>query len=83
MSYALDRSNHFKRDYRKATAEVQEATDKALRFLAENPRHPSLRAKIVDETNRIWQARVTRSWRLYFLIVDNSIVLLTLFQHND
>jgi tetratricopeptide (TPR) repeat protein len=46
-----------------APSSVRTAFDKQVRFLAENLRHPSLRAKKYDEANDIWQARVTRGWR--------------------
>ncbi len=43
-----------------APQHVQKALDKQLRFLLEDLRHPSLRAKKYDEATDIWQARVTR-----------------------
>ena len=77
----LVRTNTFKRRFRKAPKDIQRRTEKALRLLVENLQHPSLRAKIVDETNRIWQARISRSWRLYFQILGDKLVLLTLHKH--
>lgn len=47
---------------------VQRAFEKQLRFLANDLKHPSLRAKKYDESRNRWQARVTRSWRFYFTI---------------
>jgi hypothetical protein len=43
--------------------------------LVENLAHPSLRAKKYDESNDLWQARITRDWRLYFTIVDDTYYL--------
>lgn len=79
----LERTNRFKRQYRKAPDEIKDRTDKALRLLLSDLKHPSLRTKIVDETNRIWQARVTRSWRLLFFIQDDTIYIFSLFPHKD
>ncbi|MBI1741840.1 hypothetical protein HYR54_02110 [Candidatus Acetothermia bacterium] len=39
------------------------------------PKHPSLRAKIIDQTHRVWQARVTGAFRLYFT-VDSGVITL-------
>jgi hypothetical protein len=44
--------------------------------LAQNLRHPSLRAKKYDEARDIWQARVNGGWRLYFLIRGDLYYLL-------
>jgi len=42
------------------------------RLFAQNLRHPSLRAKKYDAAQDIWQARVTRDWRFYFTIEDDT-----------
>jgi len=39
--------------------------------LLENIRHPSLHAKKYDESQDLWQARVTGAWRFYFKIEDD------------
>ena len=46
-----------------APPSVRKAFDKQVGLLAENLRHPSLRAKKYDEANDIWQARVTHCVR--------------------
>jgi mRNA-degrading endonuclease RelE of RelBE toxin-antitoxin system len=60
---------------------VQRAFQKQLRFLAQNPHHPSLRAKKYSEASDIWQARVTRDWRFYFGIKDDVYVIRALIPH--
>ena len=50
---------------------VRNAFFKQVRFLEQNPRHPSLRAKKYDESHNLWQARVNWDWRFYFLIRDD------------
>ncbi len=56
------------KDYTEAPPAVQIAFDKQVKLLVENFRHPSLRAKKYDESRNVWQARVNRDWRFYFLI---------------
>ena len=68
-------------DYRTAGREVQRAFDKQVRLLAQNLRHPSLRAKKYDEATDLWQARVNRDWRSYFLIQGNTYLIVTITPH--
>jgi hypothetical protein len=44
-------------------------------------RHPSLRAKKYSEAENKWQARVTRDWRFYFTIVDDTYILQEITRH--
>jgi len=74
-------TKQFQEDYASAPIAVQKAFDKQSRLLADNLRHPSLRAKKYDESRGIWQARVTRSWRFYFTIEGDAYVLLTIIAH--
>jgi mRNA interferase RelE/StbE len=64
----LLRTSHFERNYAKASQQVQRAIDKQSLPLLQNLHHPSLRAKKYDESRGLWQARVTKDWRFYFLI---------------
>jgi len=60
---------------------VRKAFDKQVSLLAESLRHPSLRAKKYDEASDIWQARVTRGWRFYFQIEDDTYTILSVRAH--
>lgn len=64
-----------------APAAVQRAFDKQLHFLANNLHHPSLRAKKFDEANDVWQARVSRGWRFYFIIEEDRYVITNIIPH--
>ena len=74
-------SERFIRQYRDAPREIQRAFDRRLGFLLEHLVHPSLHAKKYDEVNDIWQARVTRGWRVYFRIEGDTYVILSLIAH--
>jgi mRNA interferase RelE/StbE len=69
------------RDYRAASDAVQKAFDKQARLLAQNLRHPSLRAKKYDEAADLWQARVNQDWRFYFQIRGDAYVIVTIVRH--
>jgi len=60
---------------------IQEKFWKQLSFLLKNLRHPSLRAKKYDEVKGIWQARVDRNTRFYFLIKGDCYILLDIKKH--
>jgi plasmid maintenance system killer protein len=60
---------------------IRRAFYKQAALLAGNLHHPSLRAKKYDEANDIWQARVNRDWRFYFMIVDDAYVILDVIPH--
>ena len=65
----------------RAPAIVEQSFYKQLQFLGADLRHPSLRAKKYDETRNIWQARVTRDWRFYFRIENDTYHLLDIIRH--
>ena len=60
---------------------VREAAYKQVDRLVQNLRHPSLRAKKYDEAHDIWQARVTGTYRFYFVIQNGAYVLLDITKH--
>ncbi|MSV34928.1 MAG: hypothetical protein EXQ47_04935 [Bryobacterales bacterium] len=69
------------RAFAEAPAPIQKAFLKQVEFLVENLRHPSLRAKKYDEANGRWQARVNQDWRFYFVISDDTYLILDLIPH--
>ena len=60
---------------------VRRAFEKQLRFLVGNLLHPSLHAKKYDEANDLWQARVSKDWRFYFTIVDETYIIQDEIKH--
>jgi plasmid maintenance system killer protein len=56
---------------------IRRAFYKQAALLAGNLHH----AKKYDEANDIWQARVNRDWRFYFVIVDDAYVILDVIPH--
>jgi hypothetical protein len=74
-------TERFRRSYADAPADVQRQCDKQLALLAQDLLHPSLRAKKYDKARNIWQGRVNRSWRFYFMIEGNQYFLLDIMPH--
>ena len=74
-------TERFRRSYADAPSSIQKRCDKQLALLQQNLRHPSLRAKKYDKVRDIWQARVNRGWRFYFVIRGDLYNLLDLIPH--
>lgn len=71
----------FDKSYADAPSSIQRLFDKQARFLIDNPRHPSLRAKKYDPSRGIWQARVNGGWRFYFTIHGDTYYLIDIMPH--
>ena len=70
-----------KADYDSLRPNIKKAFDKQVRMLVGNLLHPSLHAKKYDESQDTWQARVTKGWRFYFSIVDDTYLILRIIPH--
>ena len=60
---------------------VRRAFFKQVKLLRDNLRHPSLRAKKYNEAYGVWQGRVNRDWRFYFVIKDDTYIILDVIPH--
>jgi len=78
----LQHTAHAREQFIRAPSDIRRAFRKQIKFLLQDLRHPSLRAKKYDRTNDIWQARITRGWRFYFRIEDDRYLILALMQHS-
>ncbi|MFW6333426.1 MAG: type II toxin-antitoxin system YafQ family toxin [Thermodesulfobacteriota bacterium] len=72
----------FKKDYRKLPANIQKAVDKQLGWLLENPNHPSLNLKKMQDPRDIWECRVTRGYRFTLQIVEDDYILRRVGTHD-
>lgn len=77
--YAL--SGAAKSAYERLPALIRRKAEKQFDFLVRDLRHPSLHAKKYDEANGIWQGRIDRSWRFYFVIVDSLYFIFDIRVH--
>jgi hypothetical protein len=74
-------SKAFDHNLREAPAAVQKAFWKQAGFLVNDIHHPSLRAKKYDAATGVWQARVTRGWRVYFIVAGDEYRLVDIIPH--
>ena len=71
----------FRRSFSNFQKQVKSKFYKQAGYLLQSLRHPSLKAKKYSEKQGIWQARVDKSTRFYFLIEDDKYILLDIKKH--
>jgi len=74
-------TKRFLKSHQDVPIQIKRIFTQKLAFLLTNLRHPSLHAKKYDESNNVWQARVTRGWRFYFTIEKNVYRLDDIIPH--
>lgn len=72
----------FKRDYKGLAENIQELIDKQIAHLLENPKHPSLQIKKMEGRQTIWEARITKGYRMTFQIVGDTYLLRRVGTHS-
>jgi len=75
-------TERFKRSYGKLDSDQQNAIKRALSIMSDSIQHPSLRVKVVQGTNRIWEASATMSLRITFQREEDSIILRNCGEHD-
>jgi mRNA interferase RelE/StbE len=79
----IARTARFKKAWETLNEKEKALARKALTNLATDIRHPALRAKKMQGTNYIWEARASRSLRITFQIQNDTIVLRNIGQHDE
>ncbi|MGR8979212.1 MAG: ParE family toxin-like protein [Gammaproteobacteria bacterium] len=73
-------SSHFWELYRKLPSEIRELADKNYELLKENPRHPSLQLKRIEE---LWSVRIGHHYRAIGIDVPSGIQWIWIGTHAD
>lgn len=77
------RTGPFKRDFRRLPERIKRRTEKALRLLVTDFRHPSLRARKVDRKREIWKANINGGWRFTFQVEGDFYLLRRVGSHEE
>ena len=77
------RSEKFKKCFVSLLSKVQKTAEKKLLLLAQNLRHPSLRAKKIEGTVDIWEASITMNYRVTFRIEKDELHLRVIGKHDE
>ena len=78
----IQSTRSFRRDYGRLSANIKTSVNKQLALLQNNPRHPSIQLKRMHGTSGIWEAWITRSYRLTLAIVGDIMILRRIGPHD-
>jgi len=79
---AILRTERFQKDFARLPDQIQERAERALRRLAGEPRHPSLRLKKMEGAAGIWECRVSDNYRITFQLASEGILLRRIGTHD-
>jgi hypothetical protein len=69
--------------YRRLPANVRQAAQKAYLLWRDNPFHPSLHFKCVNQEQRIWSVRITLGYRALGLFDGPTVTWFWIGSHED
>jgi mRNA-degrading endonuclease RelE of RelBE toxin-antitoxin system len=79
----IETTERFEQDFIRLPPEIQKKVLKALRLLAENPRHPSLQTKPIQGAQGLYEARIDQFYRLTYMRKSNDILLIRTAGRHD
>lgn len=79
MTFAL--TERAEAQYHELPEKIKRLAAKQFALLSHRLMHPSLRAKKYDESNDVWQARINREYRFYFMIITDTYYILSVRKH--
>lgn len=68
-------THSFIRDYQALPGNLQKTLDKKLTLLLDDPRHPSLKIKKMQDPRGIWEGRITKGYRFTFQMEEDTCIL--------
>jgi mRNA-degrading endonuclease RelE of RelBE toxin-antitoxin system len=69
--------------YKDLEEPIRHAARKAYRLWAENPFHPSLHFKYINEEEGIWAVRVTQAYRALGVLQGDTVTWFWIGSHDD
>ncbi|OFV94055.1 MAG: hypothetical protein A3H28_10755 [Acidobacteria bacterium RIFCSPLOWO2_02_FULL_61_28] len=72
----------FDKDYEALPEKIKTLTDQKPGLLLQNPRHPSLQVKKMNDPRNIWECRITLTYRFTFQIEAEIYVLRRIGTHD-
>jgi mRNA interferase RelE/StbE len=75
-------THSFIRDYQTLPDHLRQTVDKKLELLLNNPHHPSLRIKKMQDPRDIWEGRLSQGYRFTFQMKGEICILRRLGTHD-
>lgn len=69
--------------YNSLDNEIKHRARKAYRLWSENPFHPSLHFKCINDDEDIWSVRITRSYRAVGILSQDTVTWFWIGSHDD
>jgi mRNA-degrading endonuclease RelE of RelBE toxin-antitoxin system len=79
----IARTARFKKAWKLLSERDKKSARKAIENLATNVNYPSLRVKKIKGTDKLWEARASRSLRITFEIDMKTIVMRNIGHHDQ
>jgi mRNA-degrading endonuclease RelE of RelBE toxin-antitoxin system len=79
----IELTESFFRWYNQLPPKIKKKTLKALGFLADNPRHPSLKSKPIEGAKGIYEARVDQKYRLTYERLPGNVLRIRVVGKHD
>lgn len=76
-------TKRFKKAYQRLPQTIPRKVKKAIRHLEEDARHPSLRIKRIQGTDKIYEGRIDHKYRFSFEFVREDILLRNVDNHDE
>ncbi|GAB5492000.1 MAG: hypothetical protein Phog2KO_22150 [Phototrophicaceae bacterium] len=73
--YTIRSTRRFEKQYTKLQKKIRDKVDKQIAFLAQNPHHPSLNTKKMQNTH-LWECRVDYHFRMVFELQEKQVIIL-------
>ncbi len=75
-------TEQFEQAYEKLTNAEKRSVRKALTLLGDNLKHPSLRARKMEGSKNIWEARPSKRLRMTFEMAGETILMRNVGEHD-
>jgi mRNA-degrading endonuclease RelE of RelBE toxin-antitoxin system len=75
-------SDRFKKDYKSLPKPIQNAIDKQIFLLKENPNHPSLDIKKMRGRKNVWRCKAIRGYRFTLQIEEEVYIFRRVGTHD-
>ena len=79
----IELTDTFKKNFAALPKAIQKKVSRMLRFLADDPRHPSLQSKPIRGARGLYEARVDRFYRLTYERLPGDVLRLRVVGRHD
>jgi len=69
--------------YHRLSDDLKRSAKKAYQLWVENPFHPSLRFKCINQDESIWAVRITRGYRAVGVLEGDTVTWFWIGNHDD